>query len=38
VGEAAGNALVRDSGLHDEVAPGAQQLPIEQLADEMLHP
>jgi len=31
-----GNALVRDSGLHDAVAPDAQQLPIEQLPDEML--
>jgi transglutaminase-like putative cysteine protease len=31
-----GSALVRDSGLPDAVAPGAQQLPIEQLPDDVL--
>jgi transglutaminase-like putative cysteine protease len=31
-----GHALVRDSGLPDVVMPAAQQLPIEQLPDEML--
>jgi len=31
-----GNALVRDSGLPDLVNPAAQQLPIDQLPDELL--
>ena len=31
-----GDALVRDSGLPDEVAPDAQQMPIEQLPDDVL--
>src|SRR5437762_3847043 len=31
-----GDALVRDSGLPDVVVPTAQQLPIEQLPDEVL--
>jgi transglutaminase-like putative cysteine protease len=31
-----GNALVRDSGLPDAVAPDARQLPIEQLPDDVL--
>src|ERR1700737_1546877 len=31
-----GSALVRDSGLHDAVAPTAQQLPIDQLPDDVL--
>ncbi len=31
-----GNALVRDAGLPDPVAPTAQQLPIEQLPDDVL--
>ena len=31
-----GSALVRDSGLPDVVAPDAQQLPIEQLPDDVL--
>ncbi len=31
-----GNARVRDSGLPDVVAPSAQQLPIDQLPDELL--
>ena len=31
-----GSALVRDSGLPDAVAPDAQQLPIDQLPDEVL--
>jgi transglutaminase-like putative cysteine protease len=31
-----GSALVRDSGLPDAVAPGAQQVPIDQLPDELL--
>jgi len=31
-----GHALVRDSGLPDAVAPSAQQLPIDQLPDEVL--
>src|ERR1700760_932129 len=31
-----GNALVRDSGLPDVVNPAAQQLPIDQLPDELL--
>jgi transglutaminase-like putative cysteine protease len=31
-----GHALVRDSGLPDIVAPDAQQMPIEQLPDEVL--
>jgi len=31
-----GSALVRDSGLADAVAPDAQQLPIDQLPDEVL--
>ena len=32
-----GDALVRDSGLPDVVVPTAQQLPIDQLPDEVLH-
>ena len=31
-----GSALVRDSGLPDDVVPNAKQLPIEQLPDECL--
>src|SRR5438105_13792391 len=31
-----GSALVRDSGLPDVVMPSAQQLPIDQLPDELL--
>ncbi|MEY9609888.1 hypothetical protein ABIF21_002762 [Bradyrhizobium elkanii] len=31
-----GSALVRDSGLPDVVNPAAQQIPIEQLPDDML--
>src|SRR5260370_4464629 len=31
-----GNALVRDSGLPDVVMPTAQQVPIDQLPDELL--
>ena len=31
-----GHALVRDSGLPDAVAPDAQQLPIDQLPDDLL--
>src|ERR1700745_718691 len=31
-----GNALVRDSGLPDVVNPAAQQIPIDQLPDELL--
>ena len=31
-----GDALVRDSGLPDAVVPTAQQLPIDQLPDEVL--
>src|SRR6201995_3747024 len=31
-----GSALVRDSGLPDVVVPTAQQLPIDQLPDELL--
>jgi len=31
-----GSALVRDSGLPDRVAPDAQQLPIDQLPDDVL--
>src|SRR5258708_13428797 len=31
-----GNARLRDSGLPDVVAPSAQQLPIDQLPDELL--
>jgi len=31
-----GNALVRDSGLPDAVVPTAQQVPIDQLPDELL--
>src|SRR5260370_23752941 len=31
-----GSALVRDSGLPDAVAPAAQQVPIDQLPDEVL--
>ena len=31
-----GSALVRDSGLPDIVVPSAQQVPIEQLPDDML--
>jgi transglutaminase-like putative cysteine protease len=31
-----GSALVRDSGLPDAVAPAAQQLPIDQLPDDLL--
>ncbi|MBR1130644.1 transglutaminase-like domain-containing protein [Bradyrhizobium iriomotense] len=31
-----GSALVRDSGLPDEVMPAAQQIPIEQLPNELL--
>ncbi|MGX1319682.1 transglutaminase-like putative cysteine protease [Bradyrhizobium sp. USDA 377] len=31
-----GSALVRDSGLPDEVMPDAQQIPIEQLPNELL--
>jgi transglutaminase-like putative cysteine protease len=31
-----GNALVRDTGLPDEIAEHAQQLPIEQLPDDVL--
>jgi transglutaminase-like putative cysteine protease len=31
-----GSALVRDSGLHDVVMPTAQQLPIDQLPDDVL--
>jgi hypothetical protein len=31
-----GSALVRDSGLPDVVNPSAQQVPIEQLPDELL--
>src|ERR1700688_4840293 len=31
-----GNALVRDSGLPDAVNPDAQQLPIDQLPDDVL--
>ena len=31
-----GSALVRDSGLPDDVVPNAQQLPVEQLPDECL--
>ena len=31
-----GSALVRDSGLPDAVAPAAQQMPIEQLPDDVL--
>src|ERR1700675_950281 len=31
-----GSALVRDSGLTDIVAPDAQQLPIDQLPDDVL--
>ncbi|MET0221514.1 MAG: transglutaminase family protein [Tardiphaga sp.] len=31
-----GNAVVHDSGLPDSVDPGAQQLPIEQLPDDVL--
>jgi transglutaminase-like putative cysteine protease len=31
-----GNALVRDSGLHDVVVPSAQQIPIDQLPDNVL--
>ena len=31
-----GNALVRDSGLPDDVDPTAQQIPIEQLPDDLL--
>jgi transglutaminase-like putative cysteine protease len=31
-----GSALVRDSGLPDAVAPNAQQLPVEQLPDDVL--
>ncbi|GLR87890.1 transglutaminase-like domain-containing protein [Bradyrhizobium iriomotense] len=31
-----GSALVRDTGLPDEVMPSAQQLPIEQLPNELL--
>jgi transglutaminase-like putative cysteine protease len=31
-----GSARVRDSGLHDAVAPTAQQLPIDQLPDDVL--
>src|ERR1035438_5838126 len=31
-----GSALVRDSGLPDAVAPSAQQVPIDQLPDDVL--
>ena len=31
-----GRALVRDTGLPDEVMPGAQQIPIEQLPNELM--
>src|SRR5579871_6206819 len=31
-----GSALVRDSGLPDAVAPDAQQIPIEQLPDDVI--